>query len=520
MHLPVDDNAPPLLFEKLYGRAALALRAAAYHDGSRLFVPAVKLSAVSLMSTRYARCVLRSLAAYPRWSWRSEALAALGLFLLAFAVRSLHAVDLAPVMESRNQPGVRMATRYDGAADAILRGEGVLFPDHKDPRDTGLLARPPGYPLFLATVYTLVGRTFYAVGMVQDVADSLAVSVLFLLAARVVSARVGLLAALFMAVGHYSAYYSNFITPDTLCVLPILLALLLLAPVRAGRLRNPLRYVACGLLLGVSCWLRPNSLVLGPFLAAAIPVLYGFGRAQLLRAASLALSCLLVVAPITLRNLRVYGAFVPISINMGIVLWEGIADSGGEAYGARGRDFEVAWQESQEHNDARYAEWWASPDGIARDRERIRKSLEVIRAHPGWFFWAAVRRAFQMVGYAFDDPPTLLRSPKEVPPDARSGALTLGERLAWSRGGLGLAQGILKTVLPASIAVGFLGLLLASPRRALFLGLVPLTVLLFQSPLHFEFRATLPMHVLLLVFSASGLVLLVSVLLRPLRDAG
>ena len=448
-------------------------------------------------------------------------MAALGLFLLAFSVRSLHSVDLAPVMESRNQPGVRMATRYDAAADAILRGEGTLFPKNKDPHDTALLARPPGYPLFLAAVYSSVGRTFYAVGLVQDLADSIAVCVLFLVAARVVGPRVGLLAAFLMAIGHYSAYYSNIITPDTLCVLPILLALLTLSRVRPKRPGHPLRYVAAGLLLGVSCWLRPNSLVLGPFLALALPLLLGLGRPQLLRSTALALSSLLVVAPITLRNLRIYGAFVPISLNLGIVLWEGIADSGGEGFGAKGRDFEVAWQESQEHHDARYAEWWASPDGIARDRERVHKSLEVIRAHPGWFAWATVRRAFKMISYSFDDPPFLLPSAPEVPEEAAPReALALGEHLARSRWLVLTAQRALKLILPATLAIGFLALLALCPRRALFVGLVPLSVLLFQSPLHFEFRATLPMHAFLLIFAATGIVLLLSAVRRAFRSGG
>src|SRR5215468_10650123 len=69
------------------------------------------------------------------------------VFLVALAVRSLYALDLAPVMYARVQPGTRMAWRYDEAATGILRGEGILFPRDPDPARTGLLARPPGYPL-------------------------------------------------------------------------------------------------------------------------------------------------------------------------------------------------------------------------------------------------------------------------------------------------------------------------------------------------------------------------------------
>src|SRR5262249_52029234 len=103
---------------------------------------------------------------------RSLLLAA--VFLLALAVRSLYALDLAPVMYSRVQPGTRMAWRYDEAAAGILRGEGILWPREPDPARTGLLARPPGYPLFLAIVYQLFGRSFFTAQLVQNVLTSLA----------------------------------------------------------------------------------------------------------------------------------------------------------------------------------------------------------------------------------------------------------------------------------------------------------------------------------------------------------
>jgi hypothetical protein len=472
------------------------------------------------------RRILSSLGAHERFSVLLQSLLALGLFVFALTVRSLHAVDLAPVLESRSQPGVRMATRYDAAADAILRGDGVFFPTVVDPRDTALLARPPGYPLLLAAVYSTLGRSFYAVGVFQNLVDSAVAVLLFWIGTRLVSLRVGFVAGCLFALGHYSAYYANLITPDTLCVFPILLALALLVRTRPKRLRSIVPYLAAGALLGFSCWLRPNTLVLGPFIALLFPILYGWERATLVRGGALALACGLAISPITLRNYRIYGKFVPISVNLGIVLWEGIADGGGERFGAKGRDFEVAWQESQEHHDARYAEWWASPDGISRDRERIHKSLAVIRANPLWFAHTIGSRVVTMLTYAYDDPPLLEPTPPE--PFDLVRRLTPGEIacLAWgtslrgARPSVVFAQKLLKACLVPSLAVGVAALLLASPKRALLLGLVPLSVLVFQSPMHLEFRVTLPMHALLLVFAGAGLVLAFSLLAQGARRLG
>src|ERR1051325_6469179 len=123
---------------------------------------------------------------------RVRSLALAFVFLLALAVRALYALDLAPVMYSRAQPGTRMAWRYDEAATGILGGEGILWPRHPDPARTGLLARPPGYPLYLVLVYRLLGRSFFAAQLVQDVLTSAACVLLALAAAWLVSWRVGI----------------------------------------------------------------------------------------------------------------------------------------------------------------------------------------------------------------------------------------------------------------------------------------------------------------------------------------
>src|SRR5262245_57789747 len=84
------------------------------------------------------------------------------VFLLAFVVRSLYAVDQAPGMYTAEQEGTRMAQRYDDAALSILNGEGILWPRVRDREKTGLLARPPGYALYLAAVYAAFGHSYFA----------------------------------------------------------------------------------------------------------------------------------------------------------------------------------------------------------------------------------------------------------------------------------------------------------------------------------------------------------------------
>jgi len=204
----------------------------------------------------------------PRPHTRVAALAA--IFLLALAVRSLYALDLAPVMYSRVQPGTRMAWRYDEAAVGILRGEGILWPRDPDPARTGLLARPPGYPLYMALVYGSLGRSFFTAQLVQNVLTSVGCVLLALAAARLAGWGAGVVGGLIAALSPHLAYSSNFVLPDALSALPLLAAVAVLARAHPGP-RGPWWTSAmAGALVGAGVWLRPNVLLLAPLLAALV----------------------------------------------------------------------------------------------------------------------------------------------------------------------------------------------------------------------------------------------------------
>ena len=87
-----------------------------------------------------------------------------------------------------------------------------------------------------------------------------------------------------------------------------------------------------GLLVGVSAWLRPNVILMGPFLAAAIVLLARERRAALRPAVVLAATAGLVIVPITLRNYVIFGELVPISTNGGLTLWQGVGGRGGRTF--------------------------------------------------------------------------------------------------------------------------------------------------------------------------------------------
>src|SRR5437773_5202807 len=133
----------------------------------------MSLSEWRLALNRYRRWLVGALATRQTLRTRTTLVFAVLIFVLAFAVRSLHAVDLAPSMYTTEQPFGGLTEGYDRRAVSILRGDGLLGPYGIDPSDTQWLTQAPGYSIFLSSVYEVFGRDFFKVQLVQDLINSL-----------------------------------------------------------------------------------------------------------------------------------------------------------------------------------------------------------------------------------------------------------------------------------------------------------------------------------------------------------
>jgi dolichyl-phosphate-mannose-protein mannosyltransferase len=468
---------------------------------------------------------------------KARLLAALGLFSVSFATRCLYAVDLAPVMLTQQQPGIRMAMRYDDAALGMLHGDGILYPAEVDPAKTGLLARPPGYAFLLRTIYATLGRSFFTVQLVQNVLDSITPVLLFLLAARLLGVAAGAVGGLLAALSPHLAHASNLISPDALSALPLLGASFLLSECAPDREVPLLRATATGALVGLSAWLRPNLVLMGPFLAAALFAIARKPRRAAGPLALMAASAMVTISPITLRNYLVFHDFIPISINGGLTLWQGVADAGGERYGARVTDRKVSREEAARYGRPEYARWWAEPDGIWRDRERYRRSYEVLRQRPLWYLGTMARRVGEMVSYHSADAPLVLVSgeaaamaeadddettsedhlaplrrfraegeaaPPPILSDRR--ALAPGEALAFVRLATRAAQrGAALATLPL-LLLGAVVVCLRDWRLLAWLAAIPVYYFVFESMFLYEWRVAVPMHYHLFAVAGAGAV--------------
>ncbi|MDQ3744856.1 MAG: glycosyltransferase family 39 protein, partial [Acidobacteriota bacterium] len=411
------------------------------------------------------------------------------VFVAAFGVRLLCWQD---ARFEAAQVQTAVTNNYQHLA-ALLRQNGAAsFFDPSSPTsELDLLGHPPGYPFLLAFIYSAFGGRDAAAQIFQIVCDSLAASLILLIAAELLPFGVGATAGALVALAPQFCWNSILLLPDTLAALPVLLAVYLI--IRARGRRALFKVLFAGALVGLSCWLRANALLLAPFLLLLIPFCFERGR-RLSAALALVGGAVLTVAPLTVRNAVVFGHFIPVSLGAGQTLVEGIGDYDPERkFGLPDTDVELTRQEAEAYGRPEYASSLFSPDGIERDRARTARALAVIRAHPLWFASVVVRRAASML--------RLERTPLTSSLPVSEG-LTRAPRLA-----VRALQKLFITALDLPLVLaGFFILARARKFRALAALLaVPAYYLCVQSALHTEYRYVLSVHYFLFVLAAAAL---------------
>ena len=329
---------------------------------------------------------------------RRTATACAAVFLAACGVRLFHLQD-----NRHSIPFHGMTGEYKAHALTLVRGDFDGFLRGPDPpSDANVVKHPPGYPLLMAAVYKIFGVSDEPLQYVHILLDASAAVLVLLVAAEVFPFAAAALAGLLVALSPQLAYHSIAVVPDPLAAPPILLAALLLLRARDGRLLRARAggglagVAAAGALVGVSCLLRSNALLLPFFLAALAPLLFGRGL-RLRRAATLLAAALAVIAPVTIRNAVVFRGFIPLSLSAGITLVEGIGvyDTEGR-FGLPSTDYGVTRWEAQEFNRPDYLGTRFAPDGVERERHRVRRGLAVVAANPFWFSRVMLQRAASM----------------------------------------------------------------------------------------------------------------------------
>jgi 4-amino-4-deoxy-L-arabinose transferase-like glycosyltransferase len=399
---------------------------------------------------------------------------------------------------SRNQVlavQTSVALNYKHLA-GLIRANGLssLYDASSSTSNPDLLGHPPGYPILLSFVYRVAPESDTATQLMQIVLDSLSVVIIVLIAFELFPAAVGVIAGLMAAFAPQFSWNSILLLPDSLAALPILLAVLLIVRTRSRTNRSALLAIlGAGALIGVSCWLRANALLLAPFVALLFPVIYKRG-ARLRPALMLVCGACLVIGPLTIRNAVVFGKFIPVSLGAGQTLIEGIADYNTDgSLGLPQTDVELTRGEAESLHRPEYANSLFTPDGIERDRARLARGFAVIRAHPFWFFGVMVRRAASML--------RLERTPLRLASADSEGWQRL---LQWP---LRFVQRIFITAIFLPLSLIGAGLLVRKRqfKTLAILLVVPFYYFCTQSALHTEYRYVLVIHYFLFVLAGLAL---------------
>jgi len=227
-----------------------------------------------------------------------------GLVLAAFAVKVIYILQSAESLQNRV---LIMDTRhYDKTARDILAGNFVR-------REAFFMG--PLYSYFLAAVYSLFGRDFTVVRIIQAAGGASTVLLTYFLGRRVFRPSIGMVGAVLLVLYGAVTFYETQMLMMWMGALLNMGALLLLVRILPDA--RWYGYIAPGFLLGLSALARANILLFYPVVAVWILFVQG-ANGRWSKAAAFTGAVVVAILPVTIHNFAVSRDFVPVTSNAGI----------------------------------------------------------------------------------------------------------------------------------------------------------------------------------------------------------
>jgi len=206
---------------------------------------------------------------------------------------------------------------YDSIAKGLVQGEGY----HEEGKRA---FRPPGYPYFLAALYSIFGAHPLPVKLVQAVLGVFTCLIIFLLGKRFANERTGLWAAGFFAVYPQFIRYPGGLYAETLFIVLLFLAILILFVFTEKPTYS--RSILAGILMGFAALTREVAfLMLFPiafwmffFIKNSV-----IRKTYLIKLSTFFIFFILTICPWTLRNYFVFHEFVLFSTSGGFNFYIG-----------------------------------------------------------------------------------------------------------------------------------------------------------------------------------------------------
>jgi 4-amino-4-deoxy-L-arabinose transferase-like glycosyltransferase len=332
----------------------------------------------------------------------------LPMVLVALAIRLVVMVFLLPEQLDPARNHWHFGYETGRIAYSIVEGHGFASPLFDETGPTAWMT--PVYPYLVAGVFELFGtytKTSAIVLLSLNAMISALVCILVFLIARIsFGARIAKWSGWAWAFCPYGIYFPVERIWET-WLATLLLCLLFLITLNLENGEKFGSWIVLGLLWGIAALTSPALLSVLPFLAGwLIYRRHRRGHRSLAAGAIAAIAFIAVISPWFLRNYEVFHRFIPFRDNMGLVLRLGT--KGETSYWG---PYELGpWHNPQEWNEFRELGELGYMD------KKKHQAIEFIRAHPGWYIWTSLRRAFFLwTGYWSLDHAYLEQEPLDPP---------------------------------------------------------------------------------------------------------
>jgi 4-amino-4-deoxy-L-arabinose transferase-like glycosyltransferase len=272
---------------------------------------------------------------------------------------------------------------YGAMAKWVASGQGFSSPYFDYPRPSAQMA--PVYVYFIAFIFSVFGIYSTASAIVIQVFQSIVSAgtcvVFYLLGEKLLGERVGLIAALILAIYPPAIFFSTMrIGPVALVVLLLGVIIYLLMHMREKE--NYRTTIYCGLLMGLAALTEPAVLPFFPLIAAWFLFCNHLSTATAAKHIFIA-GCLAVlcVIPWTVRNYLVFHQLVLIKSPLGMNLLYGNNADGNGVISYAKTAFSPAELPTVEKLDE-----------VTTDRLMSEKAMRFIRENPRLFFERTLRR--------------------------------------------------------------------------------------------------------------------------------
>jgi len=319
---------------------------------------------------------------------RREKIIVLGMTLLALCLRVIFLLAMKAHWPGWNSPTIDALYHHLWAlqiADGNILGSGPFF-------------RAPLYPYFLALLYTIFGTNFTIVLFIQHLIGVTAVPLVFIIAKRYFGSTTAYIAAGLTVINGTLIYFESQLLLDFMTVIFMLLTLLLLDS--GYRQKRNLIFLAVGLVTGIHAITRPNILAVLPLIFLWILTIDDKLKSKIKFIVLLTIGTLIIILPITFRNIIVGKDNVLIASQGGINFYIGNNEKA-DGMTALLPGFGHGWH----YTDAEYevSQGLGKKIGTIKPSEvsdyYTNKTLNFIINHPGQFRALLIKKLYMFWNY-------------------------------------------------------------------------------------------------------------------------